>query len=51
VPETGRGHKRHGRPRKNKDVPGIEEGLKQLLSDFEFIDAEDEDFFYSSNEV
>jgi hypothetical protein len=51
VSETSRGHKRHGRLRKNKDVLGIDEGLKQLLSDFEFTDAEDEDFFYSSDEV
>jgi hypothetical protein len=51
VPETGRGHKRRGRPRKNKDVPGIDEVVKQLLSDFEFTDGEDEDLFYDSDEV
>jgi hypothetical protein len=51
VPKTGRGHKRHGRPRKNKDVMGIDEVVKQLLSDFEYIDGEDEDLFYNSDEV
>jgi hypothetical protein len=51
VPETGRGHKRRGRPRKNKDVIGIDEVVKQVLSDFEFTDGEDEDLYYDSDEV
>jgi hypothetical protein len=51
VPENGRGHKRRGRPRKNKDVIGIDEVVKQVLSKFEFIDGEDEDLFYDSDEV
>jgi hypothetical protein len=51
VPETGRGHKRHGRPRKNKDFIGIYEVVKQLLSEFEFTDGEDEDLFYDFDEV
>jgi hypothetical protein len=51
VPETGREHKRCGRPRKNKDVLGIDEVVKQLLSDFEFTDGKKEDLFYDSDEV
>jgi hypothetical protein len=51
MPETGRGHKGRGRPRKNKDVIGIDEVVKQLLSEFEFTDGEDEDLFYDSDEV
>ena len=51
VPETGRGHKRRGRPWKNKDFIGIDEVVKQLLSEFEFTDGEDEDIFYDSDEV
>jgi hypothetical protein len=39
VPENGRGHKRRGTPRKNKYVIGIDEVVKQVLSDFEFTDA------------
>jgi hypothetical protein len=51
VPETGRGHKRLGRPRKNKDVIGINEVVKQVLSEFEFTDGEDKDLYYDSDEV
>jgi hypothetical protein len=51
VPETVKGHKRRGRPRKNKDVIGIDEVVKQVLSDFEFTDGEDEDLYYDSDEV
>jgi hypothetical protein len=51
VPETGRGHKRHCRPWKNKDFIGIDEVVKQLLSEFEFTDGEDKDLFYDFDEV
>jgi hypothetical protein len=51
VPENGRGHKRRDRSRKNKDVIGIDEVVKQVLSEFEFTDGEDEDLFYDSDEV
>ena len=51
VPEIGRGHKRRGRPQKNKNFIRIDEVVKQLLSEFEFIDGEDEDLFYDSDEV
>ena len=51
MPETGRGQKRRGRPQKNANVLGIDKVVKQLLSDFEFTDGEDEDLFYDSDEV
>ena len=51
MPEIGREHKRRSRPRKNKDVPGIDEVVKQLLSDFEFTNGEEEDLFYDFDEV
>jgi hypothetical protein len=51
VPKTGKGHKKHGRPRKNKDVMGINEVVKHLLSDFEYTNGKDEDLFYDSDEM
>jgi hypothetical protein len=51
VPETSRGHKRRGRLRKSKNVSGIDEVVKQLLSDFEFTNGEDEDLYYDSDKV
>ena len=51
VPDNSKGHKRRGRPQKNKDVPRIDEIVKQLLSEFEFPDGEDEDLFYDSDKV
>jgi hypothetical protein len=43
VPEIDREHKRHGRPRKTKVCEPIDEVVKELLSDFEETDGDDED--------
>ena len=51
MPKSGREHKRRRRTWKNKDVPRIDEVVKQLLSNFEFTDGEEEDLFYDSDEV
>ena len=51
MPKTSRGQKRRGRPQKNTNVLGIDKVVKQLLSDFEFTDGEEEDLFCDSNEV
>ena len=51
MPEIGGGQKKHGRPWKNKEIIGIDEVVKQLLTNFENTNGEDEDLFYDSDEV
>ena len=51
MPKTGNKNTRRGRPRKTKVAEDIDEVIKELLSNFEIIDGEDEDLLYNADEV
>ncbi|XP_059454997.1 uncharacterized protein LOC132185210 [Corylus avellana] len=51
MPETAKNNKRHGRPRKTKVIQDIDEVIKELLSDCEVTNGEDEELYYDADEV
>jgi hypothetical protein len=50
-PKLVKKNTRHSRSRKTKVAEDIDEVIKELLSDFEITDGEDEDLFYNFDEA